>query len=82
VVHGSFPNVTKDRFRRALIGHYVEGDVTHLWKGYRNVLRFDGAELQLDGTPDGGPCGTWVTRDGQPVFQYTGVLGELYKTLE
>jgi ectoine hydroxylase-related dioxygenase (phytanoyl-CoA dioxygenase family) len=82
VVHGSFPNVTKDRFRRALIGHYVEGEVTQLWKGYRPVIRFDGTEVQLDETPDGGLCGTWVTKGGQPVVEYTGVLGTLYKTLE
>ncbi len=82
VVHGSLPNVTTNRFRRALIGHYVEGDVTELSKGYRPVLRFDGSEVQLDATPTGGLCGTWVTKDGAPVVEYTGVLGELYKTLE
>ena len=25
LVHGSLPNVTKDRFRRSLIGHYIDG---------------------------------------------------------
>ena len=82
VVHGSFPNTTTDRFRRSLIGHYVEGDVTHLWKGYKPILRFDGSEVQLGETPAGGLCGTWVTKDGAPVVEYTGVLGALYKTLE
>jgi ectoine hydroxylase-related dioxygenase (phytanoyl-CoA dioxygenase family) len=82
VVHGSFPNTTKDRFRRALIGHYVEGNVTHLWKFYKPVLRFDGALLELEQTAEGGTCGTWVTKDGQRVLEETGVLGKVYKVLE
>jgi ectoine hydroxylase-related dioxygenase (phytanoyl-CoA dioxygenase family) len=28
LVHGSFPNITTDRFRRSLIGHYIEGDAS------------------------------------------------------
>ena len=82
VVHGSFPNTTTDRFRRALIGHYVEGSVTQLWHGYRPVWRWDGSEVQLEDTPEGGLCGNWVTKDGQPVIEATGVFGKVYTTLE
>lgn len=82
VVHGSKPNVTSDRFRRSLIGHYVEANTEQLWRFYRPVWRWDGSEVVLGETEEGGLCGTWVTRDGQPVIENTGVLGQLYKTLE
>ena len=66
IVHGSFPNTTTDRFRRALVGHYIEGHA-------RRVASFDHPVLRMDGTvatevgvsPNGGKCGDWVDRDGE-----------------
>src|SRR5687768_11401829 len=39
LVHGSFPNTTPDRFRRSLIGHYVEGDAEQVSSFYSDALR-------------------------------------------
>ncbi|MDV7402701.1 phytanoyl-CoA dioxygenase family protein, partial [Arthrospira platensis SPKY1] len=39
VVHGSFPNTSQDRFRRALIGHYVVGEAQAVSEWYHPVLR-------------------------------------------
>src|SRR5207244_12673381 len=30
LVHGSLPNTTPNRFRRALIGHYISGDAEQM----------------------------------------------------
>ncbi len=68
-VHGSHPNGTSDRFRRSLIGHYVEGHTTNLTKYDQPILRMDGSELLIEDSDGGGPCGQWVTEDGQPVIE-------------
>ena len=44
VIHGSFPNASRDRFRRALIGHYVAGEAEKVSQFYHPVLRMDGSE--------------------------------------
>lgn len=72
MVHGSNPNVTPDRFRRALIGHYIEADASAVAEWYNPVLRFDGAEFRLAASPLGGKCGVWVERDGTPVLELSG----------
>ena len=43
IFHGSFPNTTADRFRRALVGHYIESHA-------RCVAAFDHPVLRMDGT--------------------------------
>jgi phytanoyl-CoA hydroxylase len=72
LVHGSKPNGS-DRFRRALIGHYIEGDARQVARWYHPVLRMDGREVELEAGSGGGPCGEWVDRDGRPVIELTGV---------
>lgn len=67
IVHGSFPNVTKDRFRRALIAHYIEGNSEQLGAFYERVYRMDGSEVNVAPAPDGGPCGVFVERDASRV---------------
>jgi phytanoyl-CoA hydroxylase len=47
LIHGSGPNLTADRFRRTLIGHYLTADASEAWKFYHPVLRFDGTEADL-----------------------------------
>jgi ectoine hydroxylase-related dioxygenase (phytanoyl-CoA dioxygenase family) len=64
LVHGSYPNTTTDRFRRALIGHYIDGAAEQVGEYYHPALRMDGTPLSLDASPGGGACGTWVERDG------------------
>ena len=63
IVHGSFPNVSRDRFRRALIAHYIEGNSVQLSTFYERVFRMDGTEVTVAPAPDGGPCGVFVERD-------------------
>lgn len=75
LVHGSFPNTTADRFRRALIGHYIEGNTQEVAVFYRPVLRMDGTVVEIDVSPDGQRCGVWVEQDGTPVIEETGMQG-------
>lgn len=69
VVHGSYQNMTADRFRRALIGHYISSDAVEVAKFYHPVLRMDGSEVSLEESPGGGPCGVWVDQNGEPVVE-------------
>jgi phytanoyl-CoA hydroxylase len=72
VVHGSFPNTTPDRFRRALIGHYSEAAAEQVAEFYHPALRMDGTPLTLERSADGGACGVWVEGDGEPVVELVG----------
>lgn len=66
LVHGSAPNTTTDRFRRALIAHYIEGDAEQVATYYHPALRMDGTPLELDVSSGGGACGEWA--DGEIVL--------------
>ena len=61
LVHGSFANRTSDRFRRNLIGHYIQGNAQQVAKYYHPARRFDGSQ-----------CGVWVTDEGKPVIEVVG----------
>ncbi len=73
LVHGSFPNTTADRFRRALIGHYISGEAEQATAFLQPVLRLDGTLVTLQATEPGGPCGVWVEKDGRPVIEMSGI---------
>jgi phytanoyl-CoA hydroxylase len=73
LIHGSFPNTTEDRFRRALIGHYVSGEATQIAWYMQPVLRMDGTEVDFSYVNEGGPCGVWVDVDGRPVIELSGI---------
>lgn len=60
VIHGSWPNTTADRFRRAMIAHYIVGEAEKVAKFYQPLLTFDGEELEMGVSDHGGPCGVWV----------------------
>lgn len=60
LIHGSFPNTSKDRFRRSLIGHYIVGDAQKVAEFYHPALRMDGTTVELDVSERGGECGVWV----------------------
>lgn len=60
LAHGSMPNTTGDRFRRALIGHYIEGEARQVAQYYHPALRMDGSPLELDVSEGGGACGVWT----------------------
>jgi hypothetical protein len=65
LVHGSGPNLSKDRFRRSLIGHYLTADAQQVTHFYVPAYRFDGSVAEIEGTHGGGPCGVWVDREGR-----------------
>ena len=49
LVHGSFPNTSKDRFRRSLIGHYIEDRAERVSEYDQPVLRMDGTAFTIEG---------------------------------
>lgn len=69
LVHGSFPNTSGDRFRRALIGHYLVGEAEKVYEWYHPVLRMDGTEMEMGVSQDGSTCGQWVDVNGEPVLE-------------
>lgn len=69
LIHGSFPNRSKDRFRRALIGHYIMADAREVANFYHPVLRFDGTTVELDTSEQGGECGVWVEENGSSTLE-------------
>ncbi len=79
VVHGSFPNTTTDRFRRALIGHYIEGAAEQVSEFYHPALRMDGTPLELEKSVGGGSCGVWVEQEGEYVVEMAGQEGVVRK---
>lgn len=72
IVHGSFPNSTSDRFRRALIGHYIHADAEKVASWYHPVLRMDGSEVIVGTSEKGTRCGVWVEQDGTPMVEVNG----------
>ena len=72
LVHGSMPNTTADRFRRALIGHYIQADAQQVAEYYHPALRMDGTPLELGVSEGGGACGEWIEQDGIPTIVMTG----------
>jgi phytanoyl-CoA hydroxylase len=73
LVHGSYPNSSEDRFRCALIGHYIVGEAEAVAQWYHPVLHMDGTEVDLGVSEQGGPCGVWVDREGAPVAVLEGI---------
>ena len=72
LVHGSNPNDTARRFRRSLIGHYIQAEARQVAGYYHPALAMDGTELRLGVSEEGGPCGEWADGpDGRPVIRMT-----------
>ena len=77
IIHGSFPNTTSDRFRCALVGHYIEGHAKEVMAFDRPVLRMDGTIFEgIEESPAGGECGAWVDRDGEQLVD----VNQLYES--
>ncbi len=64
LIHGSYANRSKDRFRRALIFHYVPRSSAEVSHWYRPLLTFDGEEVLIADATGGGPCGVAVADKG------------------
>ena len=58
IIHGSYPNTSKTRFRRSFICHYVPSGCAEVANWYRPLLRFDGSLVEKQVAEGGGPCGT------------------------
>ncbi|HEX5322647.1 MAG TPA: phytanoyl-CoA dioxygenase family protein [Capsulimonadaceae bacterium] len=59
LIHGSYPNSTEDRFRRAFICHYLPRASAEISAGYKPLFAFDGQEIgSIGDAQGGGPCGT------------------------
>jgi phytanoyl-CoA hydroxylase len=75
LIHGSGPNTSETRFRRALIGHYITADAKEAADFYHPLLRFDGTVADLEDAPGGGKCGV-VTDAGIEMVAVAGPESE------
>jgi phytanoyl-CoA hydroxylase len=57
LIHGSYRNKTKERFRRAFICHYANESATKIANYYRPIYRKDGTTVEIEANTEGGPCG-------------------------
>ena len=70
VIHGSGPNTSQNRFRRALIAHYVAGEAEKVAQFYHPLLTFDGEPVEVGTSETGGPCGVWVDKNGKNILEF------------
>ncbi len=61
IIHGSYPNTSKDRWRRSFIGHYVGKSTTRLGSFYNDLYTRTGEIVRREENQDTGPCGTVVS---------------------
>jgi ectoine hydroxylase-related dioxygenase (phytanoyl-CoA dioxygenase family) len=64
VIHGSFPNTTANRWRRALIFHYAPASCREIAAFYHPLLAFDGKEVTRAVSAAGGICGESLRKAG------------------
>ena len=57
VIHGSHPNTSQDRFRRAFICHYMPASSNEISHWYQ-LWDFAGNPVERNASEWGGPCGT------------------------
>lgn len=57
LIHGSGPNRSKTRFRRAFICHYAAGSTEKISHYYLPLVRKDGADVEIEKNTEGGACG-------------------------
>jgi len=57
LIHGSYRNKTKDRFRKAFICHYAGESTTKIGTFYSPLFREDGSKVEPETNQDSGPCG-------------------------
>ncbi|MBD2844211.1 phytanoyl-CoA dioxygenase family protein [Paenibacillus sp. IB182496] len=57
LIHGSYRNRTKDRFRRSFICHYANSSADRISEHYHPLYHADGSEAVRASNSDGGPCG-------------------------
>ena len=58
LIHGSYPNRSETRFRRAFICHYAPRHAEAMSQSYNTKYTFVGEPFdEIAPTTDGGPCG-------------------------
>lgn len=57
VIHGSYPNTSATRFRRAFICHYIPESAQEASHYYFPLHAMDGTVVERAASTDGGPCG-------------------------
>lgn len=57
LIHGSYRNKSKDRFRRAFICHYANASADTISSAYHPLYTAAGEEVQMKDSQGGGPCG-------------------------
>lgn len=67
VIHGSYPNSSGTRFRRALIAHYVVGEAEKVAEFYHPLLNFAGETVAMQASERGGPCGIFAEGDASAI---------------
>lgn len=58
VIHGSYPNTSKERFRRAFICHYAPASTNKISSWYYPLYAMDGTVVERENNEASGPCGT------------------------
>jgi ectoine hydroxylase-related dioxygenase (phytanoyl-CoA dioxygenase family) len=61
LIHGSYPNRSRDRFRRSFICHYAGVSARELSRYYFPLYDMQGGEVSRQVSTVGGPCGTEAT---------------------
>jgi phytanoyl-CoA hydroxylase len=69
LIHGSYPNHSQDRFRRALIGHYIVAEAEKVAQYFHPVLRMDGTMVEVGISERGSQCGVFVDQEGHPLVE-------------
>ncbi len=72
LVHGSLPNVSKNRFRVSLACHYVTVNAEKVSQVDRPLYRFDGTMIDVEANETGGYCGVWVDEGDQRRIEVSG----------
>lgn len=57
LIHGSYRNKTKDRFRKSFICHYAGESTTKIGSFYSPLFRANGSKVEPETNQDSGPCG-------------------------
>jgi ectoine hydroxylase-related dioxygenase (phytanoyl-CoA dioxygenase family) len=58
IIHGSYPNTSKDRWRRTFICHYVGGSTLRIGSFYNELYKANGEMVKREENTDAGPCGS------------------------
>lgn len=62
VIHGSYPNVSKSRWRRSFICHYIGVSTLKIGKHYNPLYTVNGEIVKREDSDYAGPCGTEFNR--------------------